>query len=191
MHFLTADDFKKFQCGNQKVFNEVFKHYYPIILRYLVFHCSNKEDAEELAQEAFIILYNNRKKVTCPTKLYPYLFVIAKRLSISHFRTTHRRIQSLEDTRTDESMDCSFSAVEDYIDYKELSAIYQQIISTLPEQQRIAYSLFNEEDLSQKKIAEKMDLSPNTVRNHISLATRTIRFKLGKYYFLLLIGIFM
>lgn len=191
MHFLTADNFEKFHRGNQKVFNDIFSYYYPIILRYLVFHCSSREDAEELAQEAFIILYNNKKKINCPSKIYPYLFVIAKRLSISHFRKVNRRKLSLEEKIVDESTDFSFSMVEDYIDYKELFTIYKKIINSLPEQQRVAYSLFNEEDLSQKKIAEKMDLSPNTVRNHISLATRTIRFKLSKYYFLILIGIFM
>jgi len=187
---LGESDFDSFQSGDSKVFNDVYEYYYPIIIRYVTSHCGNLEDAEELTQEAFLLLFKHRRSVKSIDKLYPFLFVIAKRLTISFFRKKLRRRTIWDEVKIDIRRDETAMDVEDYIDHKELEDVYLKIVESLPEQQRKAYSLFKIEQMPQEIVASVMSLSPNTVRNHISIATKTVRLKIQQLYLIFIsIGI--
>lgn len=184
---LGESDFERFQSGDSKIFNYVYAYYYPIIIRYVFSHCGNMEDAEELSQEAFVLLFKYRHSIESAHKLYPFLFVIAKRLTISYFRKQLRRQTIWDEAQIDLTQDQATKSVEDYIDHKELEAIYLKIVESLPEQQRKAYSLFKIDQIPQETIASLMEVSPNTVRNHISIATKTIRLRIQQLYFIFIL----
>lgn len=187
---LRESDFDRFQGGDSELFNYVYEYYYPIIIRYVTSHCGNLEDAEELTQEAFLLLYKHRRSIESADKLYPFLFIIAKRLTISFFRKKIRRQSIWDEAIIDMYQNRVVLDVENYIDHKELEGVYLKIVGSLPEQQRKAYYLFKIEQMPQEAVASVMSLSPNTVRNHISLATKTIRLKIQQLYLIFIsIGI--
>lgn len=187
---LKESNFDRFQSGDNKLFNQVYEYYYPIIIRYVTSHCGNLEDAEELTHEAFLLLYKHKRSIESVDKLYPFLFVIAKRLTLSFFRKKIRRQSIWDEMKIDMHQNRVALEVENYIDHKELEDVYLKIVDSLPEQQRKAYCLFKIEQMSQEAVASVMSLSPNTVRNHISLATKTIRLKIQQLYLIFIsIGI--
>lgn len=181
---LGTTDFEKFQRGERKIFNIIFEYYYPILVRYIASHSHNFEDAEELTQETFVILHKHRHRVESADKLYPFLFVIAKRLTLSYFRKQIRRQTIWEDAKVEIGLIQSSTMVDDYINHRELESIYHKIVDSLPEQQRKAYSLFKIDERPQEEVAVEMSVSRNTVRNHISMATKTIRLKIQQLYFI-------
>ncbi|GAA4519395.1 hypothetical protein GCM10023173_22260 [Sphingobacterium thermophilum] len=63
---------------------------------------------------------------------------------------------------------------------KDLSTKIHDVMDTLPEKQAKVFKLNKIEDLSYREIAEKLGVSPNTVRNQIAIATKIIRLKVNK-----------
>lgn len=184
-HIFAEDEFPKFVEGNQKAYRKAFDYYFPIILRYVHSKCKYLEDAEEITQEAFTQLYLHRHKVRTENDLYPYLFVITKRLCISHFR---KQLAKPENAGIEPPEWSSISYdTEDSISFSELSRILQKIIASLPPQQQEIYRRSRLEDASHQEIAEQMGISKNTVKNHLLLATKVVRLKLQKMYFFLLL----
>lgn len=179
----TKDEFSRFIGGDEEAYRKAFDFYYPIILRYVYSKFRHTEDAEEVTQEAFIQLYLHRQKVLSEDDLYPYLFVITKRLCISHFRKQLTRPKTVE-TDLQEWPLTSFDT-EDRVTFAELSRILDKIVATLPPQQQEVYRLSRIEEVSHKEIAEQMGISKNTVKNHLLLATKVVRLKLQKMYLFL------
>lgn len=82
----VGDEFDRFIEGDAVAFRKAFDFYFPIILRYAMSKCGDREDAEDIAQEAFTLLFLHREKIFSAVDIYPYLFVIAKRLCLIYFR---------------------------------------------------------------------------------------------------------
>ena len=181
---LTEKQFENFQLGDEKVFQEIFKFYQPYLFDKVVRFCGNTSDAEEIVQEVFIQLFLKRNLLKDAQSLFPFLYTLSKRISISYFRKnlSHKKY-------------CAFSALDwteisndtiHSIDYSHTSTILSEIVSSLPPQQRQVFELNKLEDRSYKQIAEELKISPNTVKNHLTEASKIVRYKLKKliYYFL-------
>lgn len=179
----VADEFDRFLEGDAMAFRKAFDFYFPIILRYAMSKCGDREDAEDIAQEAFTLLFLHREKIFSTVDIYPYLFVITKRLCLVYFR---KKIIGTEALPMDagEELSVSFD-METQLNYAELSNVLNKIILSLPAQQQEVYRLSRLEDLPHQEIAEHMGISKNTVKNHLLVATKTVRLKLQKIYFLL------
>ncbi|WP_293946880.1 MULTISPECIES: RNA polymerase sigma factor [unclassified Sphingobacterium] len=175
---ISMDDFRLLQAGDQSVFGVVFNYWQPIIYFKVRQLCKTDSDAEEVTQEVFIEFYLKRTQLSNPESIFPFLFTIAKRMAISNFRKSLVRsnyLQSLGQTW----VESSFSLQEE-LDARELQVILESIIEQLPPQQQAIYRRSKFEEQSYQEIADEEGLSKNTVRNHMSLASKFVRFKLDK-----------
>ena len=175
---ISMDDFRLLQAGDQSVFGVVFNYWQPIIYFKVRQLCKTDSDAEEVTQEVFIEFYLKRTQLSNPESIFPFLFTIAKRMAISNFRKSLIRsnyLQSLGQTW----LESSFSLQEE-LDARELEVILESIIAQLPPQQQAIYRRSKFEEQSYQEIADEEGLSKNTVRNHMSLASKFVRFKLDK-----------
>lgn len=175
---ISMDDFRLLQAGDQSVFGVVFNYWQPVIYFKVRQLCKTDSDAEEVTQEVFIEFYLKRTQLSNPESIFPFLFTIAKRMAISNFRKSLVRsnyLQSLGQTW----VESSFSLQEE-LDARELQVILESIIEQLPPQQQAIYRRSKFEEQSYQEIADEEGLSKNTVRNHMSLASKFVRFKLDK-----------
>lgn len=175
---ISMDDFLLLQAGDQSVFGIVFNYYQPIIYFKVRQLCTSDSDAEEVTQEVFIEFYLKRMQLSGPEAIFPFLFAISKRMAISNFRKSLVRsnyLQSLQHVQTE-----SFFSLQNELEGKELQNILESIIQQLPPQQQAIYRRSKFEDQSYQEIADEEGLSKNTVRNHLSLASKFVRFKLDK-----------
>ncbi len=176
-------EFERFMLGESKAFQKAFDFYFPIIFRYALSKGTEREDAEDITQEAFTLLFLHRDKIRSSQDLYPYLYIITKRLCISFFRKKISGAKKVKEA-TLEWSSISFY-LEQKIDFGELNCILQQIIATLPPQQQEIYRRFKLDEEPQQEIAESMGISRHTVKNHLQVATKLVRLKLQKIYFFL------
>lgn len=169
-----------FTSGCPKTFMVVFEFYYPIVVRYIQAKCPINEDVEELTQETFVQLHLSKAKLKATHDIYPLLFTIAKRLTISYFRkqisikNIHQEAQKY--------WVCEVNSTEEAIDYSELNRILEDIILSLPPKQRQVYMMSSRENLCKESISSELSISKNTVKNHLRLATQNIRLSLSKIY---------
>jgi len=167
--------------GDEAAFRQIFDLYQPLLYRRVCRFCQHGTEAEEVAQEAFVQLFLRRQTIDRPEGIYPFLLVVAKRMAISLFRKHVLKAEYQNDLRAIWREDHLQTQQE--IAYRDLRALWLDTVRRLPPRQQLLYRMNKQEDLSYEEIAEKMRLSKNTVRNHLSLASKAVRLRLGKILF--------
>lgn len=127
--------------------------------------------AEDLVQEVFISFWNNAQwqEVENPEA---YLYRACLNKALNH-ATTHKRRTHLAQQYVQEQ---NHTAVADQeLELQELQQQVQQAIDALPPMCRKVFLLSRYEEMKHKEIADFLDISPNTVDNHIKKALAILR----------------
>lgn len=136
-------------------------------------------------QDLFISLYRQLPALQEDTQLENYLF-IALRNRVYNF---HR--QQLAQLKKEQAFmqDLPISTRENggLLELKELESFLKSKIQELPAQCRAVFLLSRENQLSNKEVAERLNISVNTVEQHMRKALRLLRSSLGKELTLLLL----
>ncbi len=159
--------------GDEKVFRLIFDHYKAPFhaAAFKMTHSANI--AEEITQEVFVNLWLKRKLIAAAKKPDSYVFVILHNCIYSHFRKlAHQRQLKLKLERQIENSEIP---IETLLDERENKNILENIINRLPPQQKLIYKLAKQEGMNRDKIAKQLNISPNTVRNHLSAAVEYLR----------------
>jgi RNA polymerase sigma-70 factor (family 1) len=137
--------------------------------------------ARELAQDIFLSVYLQKEKLTDIVNFKAYLFSIAKHKVFNYYRRklTHEKYQQHV---LHQSCVAVARSSDEMLENKELLRIVSEKIEQLPPKCREIFRLSREEQLSYKKIAQKMSISENTVDQHIRKALRIIRSTLNDYH---------
>lgn len=139
----------------------------------------DKEIAKELVQEAFIDLYTHKTSISPDTSIKAYLYVILKNKILGIYRKEKVRQRYFASVTEKEITHADTTAQQ--IETRQLEQLLKNEIENLPEKCRMVFKLSREEFLSDKEIAERMDISLNTVEQHKRKALRTLRTSLGNY----------
>lgn len=130
----------------------------------------DKSMAEEVVQECFVNLWINKEQIEEQKDIRSFIFVIAKRICLNNLRKLNYGHSYLQQVKMNNVND-----VEEKINFNELEQALINFIACLPNQQRIAFELSRKEGFTHQQIADKMGISPNTVKNHISKALAELR----------------
>lgn len=161
--------------GNIDAFELIYHKYASPLYRYAFSRIHNHEDAEEVVQEIFLWLCEKREHLDHVTALKSYLYSavrhrVADRIAHNTIREKYAQHFYLFEKQSD-------NATEEYMNLSDMQAVIERTISTLPENQQIAFRLSRIEHLPIAVIAERMNLSTGTVENYISHALKHLRGK--------------
>src|SRR3984957_11845358 len=169
---------------------ERFQHRLVAVMHHLV---GNADEAEDLAQEAFLRVYRTRKKYTPKAKFSTWLFTIANNLALNSLRDRQRRpILPLEvrdsgplGPRPTETTAQSKDEPPAYsLQQQELAEVVRQALDELNERQRVAIVLNKFEDMNYADIAEVMGLTSKAVKSLLSRARENLRTALSSYIYM-------
>jgi RNA polymerase sigma-70 factor (family 1) len=162
--------------GNILAFNALFKEYSSKLYRFAMKYLKSEEDAEELVQEVFTIVWEKRKELKAELSFRSYLFTISFNIIRKHFRT---RAMVMEYFRTSNLADIDHKTMES-ISYESLNEYIKVLIEKLPDKRKDIFIRSRMQGQSIKEIAESLGISHKTVENQISSALKTIRISLEK-----------
>lgn len=158
------------QANDRHAFSELVNRYSAILFRFIQRRVSCVEDCEDILQEVFVALWNNRHKISIEYSLYPYLFKTAKYKIIDWTIHEQRKVVRAENlTQTFQTQTLTTTSEEELL-AKELAVLIEQEVDKMPSTMRSAFSLSRKESMSIKDIATELALSEQTVKNNISLA---------------------
>ncbi len=165
--------------GNQKSFELVFKTYYARLCTFAFGYTKQMETAEDLVKDVFVNIWNNHKKLEIKTSISAYLFRSVKNACINYLeRDKNRKFLSIDELKQQE-IKIAEPLSTDYPISKILASELEDRIHTeiekLPESCREVFKLSRFEGLSHKKIAEKLQISENTVKVQIYRALSKIK----------------
>ena len=159
--------------GDAVAFSGVYDLYKDKVFAFAYTLTKSRETAEEVVQEVFLKLWERREQIKVEGSFLAYVKRITYNQVMDFFRKagTDRKLQQQIVYRMEQIR----STGEEVVLSRELQAIYQRAIDSLPAQQRKVYLLSREADLSYEEIATELGLSRNTVRNHLAEAVKNIR----------------
>jgi RNA polymerase sigma-70 factor (family 1) len=161
--------------GSRSAFEVVYNRYWTSVYRLACKIVEDDEVAKDVVQEAFISLYENATKKDI-LNVAAYLFQSVKFQCFMHLRSG--KISEKHLARINQVVSCN--SVEEDFDAQEMEAMLDASIAELPEKCREVFYLSRFNSLSNKKIAEKLNISPKTVENQITKALKTLRLSVDK-----------
>jgi RNA polymerase sigma-70 factor (ECF subfamily) len=166
--------------GDEKAFSMLYDFFWS-----KVFFTSKKmnlstEDAEEIVQEVFLIIWKNRQNLNSELSFNAYLLSILKSLIIKKSKKEAKRIAFEVYTLSTQELESNETELD--IEYSEFERISISEIEKLPKTQKEIFKMKNYENLHAGEIAEKLGISKRTVESHIYVATKAIKNKLQKKY---------
>lgn len=178
------------QNGDVGAFEELIRRYDRNIFRIANHITQNREDAEDVVQEAFLKAYQNLKKFQGQSKFYTWLVRIAVNESLMKLRKrrSDRTVSIDQDIETDEAESIPREVAdwspnpEDLYGQEELRDILSRTINGLPPSFRMVFVLRDVEGLSTEETAEALDLSIPAVKSRLLRARLQLRDRLNKYF---------
>lgn len=176
--------------GNREAFNRLFRHYYPRVMAYVT-AMVEQEVAEDVVQDVFLHVWENRKKLYIGEGFHSYLFQSAYTRCVDHYRKTQStdkyklHIENVCLEECNALLKSEASVLKDIFS-KDFYEQLHNLLEQLPSQRREVFILTYLEGLKAKEVSERLQIPQRTVESHIYLAIKYLRMHLSKNDFYLL-----
>jgi RNA polymerase sigma-70 factor, ECF subfamily len=170
---------QEIMAGDMSAFDILYSRYSKRIYKFAFSILKLQEDAENIVQDVYLNLWEKKNEIKTKASVRSYIFTIVYNSSVSVLRKKSRESQYSEYLKSIQNLEQS--PVDMELEYNELNNKFNEVKEQLPERQREIYKLHRFEGLKYQEIADKMNISVNTVENHMSRALKTIREKIGNY----------
>lgn len=179
-HYTDLELLQLVQQQDEHAFAVLYERHYLPLCRKAFQRIPSTPKVEEIVQDVFVTLWSKAPSLNTDSHVKGYLYATLKNKILHQLRMEYTRSFYMEKLK---------NLVGDQAENRSLLAIYAQeteeyihrIVTTLSPQCREAFILSRFEGLSYKEIAERMQLSVNTVEKHVAKALRILRSKLTSY----------
>ncbi len=171
---------EKLKEGNNEAFIELINEHRARVLNICYGFVRNQEEAEDITQEVFIEVFRSISQFRGDSKISTWIYRIAVTRSLNSIKK-NRFKQFLTSIET--HVESFFATKNDLnpeqkLEQKEQNRIINNAINKLPENQRIAFMLYNYDGFSYNNIAEIMNTSLSSVESLIFRAKQNLKKKL-------------
>mgnify|MGYP000743686867 CR=1 FL=1 len=152
--------FRRMKQGDRAAFTSIYERYNKMLYLLASRYLQNSSMAEDAVQQVFTRLWEFHSEIYVGLNVRNYLFTMMKNYILNTIRNENKNYQIAysepfyEDTLIEK------------IEEKELKGILNRAISQLPEQKRMICLMKMEGKLTNQEIAQKLNLSANTVKTH-------------------------
>lgn len=155
-------------------FFELYDKHYNEVKRFIDITVKDAWIADDLAQETFLRVEKNLATLKDPAKVRPWIFRIAYNLCQDHFRVKGRSRDkaTLDDHHATLMI---LPSVEKNLEQKQMGTCVQHQMGLLPESQKTVIELYDIMGLSQKEIAEILDISVENVKVRLHRARKNLK----------------
>jgi RNA polymerase sigma-70 factor (ECF subfamily) len=174
--------------SNEAVFENIFRNYYERLCNYANTMTNDMDEAEEIVQNTFLILWEKRMGIDIHTSLKSYLYQTVHNTCLN--RIKHNRVVQMHNEHVRSTTENTTPSGSDQLIGKELETQVNSAIQSLPPQCQAVFKLSRFENLTYAEISEQLNISVKTVENHMGKALRIMRDKLKDYLPLVLFWIF-
>lgn len=171
---------KELQKNSHKAFNAIYDMYADKLYGFVLAHTKSQQIAEDIVQDTFLKLWKIRDSISLEGSLQSLLFTISKNKIIDNFRTQINKVEF--DVFIEYIEDDSFNEneIEKKLNYDDFLKAYKLSKKILSERQLEIFELSRTNGKSIEEIAESLNLSQQTVKNHLSSSLKKIRQQLLK-----------
>jgi RNA polymerase sigma-70 factor (ECF subfamily) len=159
--------------GDHGAYEAVFKSWYEPLCVYACSLLHDMDAAEDMVQKMFCTLWDKRDKLDVHTSLNAYLYKAVHNVCLNHIK--HGKVRTAYQTEWVHLNDEGDDDTDNRLLHNELEQELSRAVEQLPAQCRKVFEMSRVEQLSYNEIAEQLQISHNTVENHISKALKLLR----------------
>ena len=174
--------------GDQGAFKIIVETWQNMVYNTALGIVQNAEDAEDIAQETFVQVFNSIGSFKGESKFSTWLYRITVAKALDHERRKKRKkrfafVKSIFGQDSEVVVNPpDFHHPGIVLDNKENGAVLFKAIAQLPENQRVAFTLHKVDGLSYQEVSEVMKTSVSSVESLMHRARTNLKKKLEAYY---------
>jgi len=168
----------RIRSGDQAALATLLDRYWKPVVRYVAGFVGGVDAAEDAAQEAFVRLWERRGSLKASGSVRGLLFRMARNAALDEVRRRMAR-----DRADSHAPEVPASNPGENLENAELSSIIAAAVNALPERRRDVFLLVRHHGLSHKEVAQVLELAPQTVANHLTMALADLRTALAPHFY--------
>lgn len=166
--------------GDSSAFSTIFNVYFKDLVLFAGRITKDVDTAEEIVQDTFVCLWENRESINITQSLKAYLLKTVKNKCIDWFR--HRKIiQRHNNYVLEKSLQLDYDT-DSYVLYSELQERLDIVLDRLPDEITEAFRMNRDKGLKYHEIAELLNVSVRTIEVRIGKALHLLRYHLKEYF---------
>lgn len=162
---------EKFQHGDPKAFRAIFNVLYAIMFSFARKYLNDSIEAEDMVQEAFIELWNQKEKFQNPDQLKSFLYITVRNKCLNRIKHLQVRVEYAQSCEGETHDALNF---EEEVIKTEFLAQLKMVIDNLPVKRK-KIILLSMHGCKNQEIAEELNISINTVKLQKKIAYQELR----------------
>jgi RNA polymerase sigma-70 factor (family 1) len=158
--------------GDERAFRTIYDRYWKRLFVLAFTRLRSREDAEEIIQTVFSNLWARRQTLEIRHSLPTYIAAVTKYEILKRLATQRKESLVSRNAFAKELEDC-YS--RNWLDYRQLVDQIEKTVQLLPDKCRLVFRLSRESGLTEKQIAETLNIAPKTVQAHLHKALKRLR----------------
>lgn len=171
---MRTSDLLALRQGERKALLILMEVYTPHLYRFCLSFTKNQATAEEVCQDVFLKIWQYRDSIDVHQNFDAYIFKIARNQCVNYLKSAKNQY-SIRKVMLDQINVAQQAKAEQNLYYQDYINLASEAIETLPERCKEIYLLRKNEGLSNSLIAEKLNISVNTVRAQIVKSNAILR----------------
>lgn len=166
------------QQNSEAAYTELFHRYNSLLYIHAYKKLQHSEDAKDIVQDVFTMLWQKRMEMSQVTNLAGYLYTCVYYKILDKFTREQAVSKHVKDLQ--KFLDTAGGHADDLVRQNQLAAIIEKEIAALPLKMREVFELSRRQHLSHKEIAEHLNISQETVKSQVKNALRVLRSRLDR-----------
>lgn len=163
---------KALSQGDSKAFELLFLSYQPKLVYFFAGFVHDDDLAQDLSQDLFFNLWNNRDKLSDIRSFQSYLYQMARNVLYNYYdRSLVRERYNAEKAVTPLVTD----DIEEQVFANELQSLINLKVDQMPPQRQQIFRMSRVDGLNNEEIANRLKISKRTVENHLTTALADLR----------------
>ncbi|MDO6429053.1 RNA polymerase sigma-70 factor [Flavitalea sp. BT771] len=179
----------KIAAGDESAFRDLFHRWRDKLYFFVLRITHSPEMAEDILQDVFVKIWTHRASLNTIQHFDAYLYKMSQNQAISGMKRAAKEALILSELT--KAPEAEALVTDDAVLRRELSRKFQAILHKLPTQQRLVYTLTHLHGLKHEEVAQQLEISASTVKNHMTRALCTIRQELLQHYQMIIIYVFL
>jgi RNA polymerase sigma-70 factor (family 1) len=167
---------------DERAYTVLYNRYWKKLLVQAFLKLQNREEAEDMVQQVFVNLWKRRHQLQIQHSFATYVAAMLKYEIIRKLSIQNREKRGMAGALAMRVV--ADDSTRQLLHYHELLADLEKSVQLLPEKCQLVFRLSREKGLSEKEIAETLQIAPKTVQAHIGKALKMLRSAMQLFFFL-------
>ncbi|WP_207422777.1 RNA polymerase sigma-70 factor [Desertivirga brevis] len=171
------------KTGDKGAYTEIYNRYNSLLYIHAYKKFQNREEARDVVQEVFTMIWQRRETLNSVSNLGGFLYSCVHNSILNFISRENIKAKYIDSLQS--FINTAPEHTDSLIREKQLRAIIEKEIASLPLKMRIVFEMSRNEKLSHREIAEKLNISEETVKRQVKNALKILRTRLGLILYLI------